>query len=215
MTYHRLIPAILSRISTARSCRTPFISLALTLTTCHQSTDSSETHGAKDFSPRVFCRLRRMWGIKAEHYLQSTHIAPAAFVLSRSIGWAFTDTTVPMSALSPQDSKKEVDKKKAPPSKDEYSGPLEKNSTKSSFFIYSHDRRFLIKSLTLAEAVNLRSMLPRCVLASLLLLISHRYYIYMRYNPHSILTRIVGHHLLTVRHSFPLSATHSMTTLGG
>lgn len=76
-------------------------------------------------------------------------------------GWAFTDTTVPVS-ISPQPTeKKDADKKKAE-KKDETGGPLEKNSSKSSFFIYSHDRRFLIKSLSLPEAINLRTMLPKC-----------------------------------------------------
>ena len=58
---------------------------------------------------------------------------------------------------------KEADKKKAVERKEEI-GVLEKNSTKSSFFIYSHDRRFLIKSLSIPEALNLRAMLPKYVM---------------------------------------------------
>jgi len=53
------------------------------------------------------------------------------------------------------------------------------NAKSGSFFFFSHDKRYLIKTMTPTECHFLQSMLPR-------------YYTYMQHNPHTFLTKYYG-----------------------
>ena len=60
------------------------------------------------------------------------------------------------------------------------------NAKSGSFFFFSHDGRYLIKTLTLDECHFLQSMLPK-------------YYHYLTNNPHSFLTHFYGLYRLTTQ----------------
>lgn len=55
------------------------------------------------------------------------------------------------------------------------------NSKSGSFFFYSHDRRFMIKTITKSESKFLRNILPQ-------------YYQYIKTHPNTLLTRFYGMH---------------------